>query len=69
MLVVAGMLLIAGAAPLYAVVGGAYVCAGIDVCAAPYVPDEPIVVITGAAADVGVPPENVAAVVGGAIDE
>jgi hypothetical protein len=54
------MLLIAGAAPLYAIVGAAYVCAGIDVCAAPYVPDEPNMEVTGAAMDVGVPAENVA---------
>ena len=57
---VAGMLLIVGAAPLYAVAGAAYVCTGIAVCAAPYVADGAIMVVTGAANDVGVPAENVA---------
>jgi len=56
---VAGMLLIVGAAPLYAVAGAAYVCTGIAVCAAPYVDGERIMVVTGAATDVVGPGENV----------
>jgi len=48
-------------------VEAAYVCVGIAACAAGYDPDEPIMVVTGAAADVGVPAENV--IVGGAMLE
>jgi len=68
---IAGVVLSVGFAPtyvgvevLYADVGAAYVCMGIAVCAAPKVVDGLIMVITGAAADVGVPAEYV--VMGGA---
>jgi len=68
---IADAVLIAGAAPtyvgvelLYAAVGAAYVCIGAAVGAARKVADGLIIVVIGAAADVGVPAEYV--IVGGA---
>jgi len=44
----------------YVVIGAVPVCIGIAVCAAPYLGDEAILVVTGATADVDAPAEIVA---------